>query len=425
MTYDEAVSYIHSVSWRGSRPGLSRITELCRRLGDPQDKLKFVHVAGTNGKGSFCAMLEGVLRDAGYKTGLFTSPFVLSFCERIRVMGRDIGKDELAEVTDFVRREADKMDDPPTEFELIAAIAFEYFRRAECDIVVLEVGMGGRLDATNVIKTPTLSVITEISLDHTAILGDTVEKIAAEKAGIIKKTVPVMFTGTNAAAAKVVADTAASLGCSVFAPDYGSLNVSASSVDGSRFTYKGREYETKLAGIYQPRNAAAVIEAANTMRELGYNINEENIRASLISTVWHARFELLRRDPVIIYDGGHNPQGVAAAIDSIESYFPGKKVTALTGVMADKDYRETVNIASRALARVYTVVPDNPRALSAEDYAAAFENEGVEAHPCASVADGVIAAARDARENDRPLFIFGSLYMYAEAAKAVSALGGI
>ncbi len=425
MNYDEALSYIHSVSWRGSRPGLSRIEELCRRLGDPQDKLRFVHVAGTNGKGSFCAMLESVLRHAGYKTGLFTSPFVTSFCERIRVLGEDIGGEELAEVTEAVKKCADGMADPPTEFELITAIAFEYFRRRGCEIVVLEVGMGGRLDSTNIIKAPVLSVITEISLDHTAILGDTVEKIAAEKAGIIKKGVPVLFTGTDGGARSVVRSAAGVLGSRCCEPDYGALSVLSSSVEGNRFIYKGAEYETRLAGIYQPQNAASVVEAAHILAGLGYSITEEDVRAGLLSTLWHARFELLRRDPVTIYDGGHNPQGVEASFRSINTYFPGVRVTAVSGAMADKDYRKTVGTASRTVARVYTVRPDNPRALSAEDYARAFREADVEAYACGSVAEGVARAARDAKENKRPLFIYGSLYMYADAADAVSALGGI
>ena len=206
MTYKEALEYIHSVTWMGSRPGLSRITELCEKMNNPQNSLRFVHVAGTNGKGSFSCMLSEILREAGYRVGLFTSPFIKEFNERIRINGENIADEDLAEVTEYVRGFADTMADLPTEFELITAIALEYFRRQNCDIVVLEVGMGGRLDSTNVIRTPVLSVITEISLDHTGMLGDTVEAIAAEKAGIIKAGVPVMFSGTDERARAVVAD---------------------------------------------------------------------------------------------------------------------------------------------------------------------------------------------------------------------------
>ena len=249
MTYDEAIGYIHSISWRGSRPGLSRISELTKMIGDPQDSLSFVHVAGTNGKGSFCCMLEAVLRAAGYKTGLFTSPFVKDFTERMRVSGRDIEKDELAECTEYVKSFADKMADPPTEFELITAIAFEYFRRKKCDVVVCEVGMGGRLDSTNVIKAPALAVITEIALDHMAYLGPTVEAIAGEKAGIIKKGSRVLFTGTDENARRVVKAAAERVGAPYAEPDYGALSVLSSSVEGSEFDYRGARYRVPLAGL--------------------------------------------------------------------------------------------------------------------------------------------------------------------------------
>ncbi len=425
MTYDEAISYIHSISWRGSRPGLLRITELCRRIGSPQDSLRFIHVAGTNGKGSFCCMLESVLRAAGYKTGLFTSPFVLSFRERMRASGEDIGEDELSEITELVRREADKMEDPPTEFELITAIAFEFFRRRECDLVVLEVGMGGRLDSTNIIKTPILSVITEISLDHTAILGDTVEAIAKEKAGIIKDNVPVLFTGTDARAANVVAEAAKACGSYLALPDYGSLSVTSSGICGSVFDFGGmRDVRVPLAGLYQPKNAAAVITAARLLGDLGYEIREKDIRAGIASSVWHARFELLSADPIIIYDGGHNPQGVRAAFESIEAYFPGQRITALSGVMADKDVDTVCAAASPYLARIFTVQPANPRALDARRYAELYSIYGVDAVPCENVREGVRAAVSDAAERGRPLFIFGSLYLYAEASAAVSEIIG-
>ena len=193
MTYDEAISYIHSIDWRGSRPGLSRVTELLEKLGNPQDSLKFIHVGGTNGKGSFCAMLSSILKESGLKTGLFTSPYIENFNERMMINGENIPDSELAELTFQVSKIADKMDDPPTEFELITALAMLYFKNNECDIVVLEVGLGGRLDATNIIKNPVLSIISGIALDHTAILGDTVEEIAAEKAGIIKEGRPILL----------------------------------------------------------------------------------------------------------------------------------------------------------------------------------------------------------------------------------------
>lgn len=420
MTYKEALEYIHSVTWMGSRPGLSRITELCEKMNNPQNSLRFVHVAGTNGKGSFCCMLSEILSAAGYRVGLFTSPFIKEFNERIRINGENIADEDLAEVTEYVRGFADTMADLPTEFELITAIALEYFRRQNCDIVVLEVGMGGRLDSTNVINTPVLSVITEISLDHTGMLGDTVEAIAAEKAGIIKAGVPVMFSGTDGRARAVVADTAEKMGCAITYPMYDTLCVEQSSVDGSTFTYEGQAgYTISLAGLYQPRNAAAVICAVTALRQEGYSISEDALRAGLACARWSARFELLRRDPVIIYDGGHNPGGVTVSFASVAQYFPGVKCTALSGIMADKDYAETVEISAPHIARVFTVTPEVPRALRGEAYAEAYRACGVDAIPCESIEPGVAAAIADARREGRPLIIFGSLYMYADIVSAV------
>ena len=420
MTYKEALEYIHSVTWMGSRPGLSRITELCEKLNNPQNGLRFVHVAGTNGKGSFSCMLSEILSAAGYRVGLFTSPFIKDFNERIRVNGENIPDGDLAEVTEYVKRSAETMEDLPTEFELITAIALEYFRRRACDIVVLEVGMGGRLDSTNIINTPVLSVITEISLDHTAMLGDTVEEIAAEKAGIIKEGVPVMFSGTDERARGVIAGAAERLGCSITYPAYGTLDVEQSSIEGSTFSYDGESgYRIALAGLYQPRNAAAVICAVDVLRGEGYAISEDALRTGLARARWSARFELLRRDPVIIYDGGHNPGGVSVSFASVKQYFPHRKCTALSGIMADKDYGETIRISAPYIDRAFTVTPAVSRALDAPAYADADRACGVEAIPCESIDAGVSAAIKDARREDRPLIIFGSLYMYADIVAAV------
>ena len=420
MTYKEALQYIHSVSWKGSRPGLSRITELCEKLSHPEDRLRFVHVAGTNGKGSICCMTAEVLKEAGYRVGLFTSPFVREFNERIRVNGENISDGDLAAVTEYVKQFADTMEDSPTEFELITAIALEYFARRACDVVVLEVGMGGRLDSTNVIRTSVLSVITEISLDHTAMLGDTVEEIAAEKAGIIKPGVPVVFAGTDEKAAGVIAAKAAEMHAPLFRPAYDALRTEDVSIDGTVFFYGEREpYRISLAGTYQPRNAAAVICCAEVLEKNGYPIPEHALRAGLCRARWSARFEVLSRDPVIIYDGGHNPGGVTVAFDSAARCFPGAKFTVLTGVMADKEYTEIVRIAAPSIARAYTVTPEVPRALDAARYAEIYRSRGVDAVCCESIPGGVAAAVEDACEHHRPLLIFGSLYMYADVAAAV------
>ncbi len=419
MTYTEAIQYIHSVTWKGSVPGLSRITELCESIGNPQDSLCFVHIAGTNGKGSFCSMLSSVLTEAGYTVGLFTSPFVKEFNERFRVNGKNISNDELAEVTEFVKPHADKMADSPTEFELITAIAFEYFKRKKCDIVVLEVGMGGRLDSTNIIKNTVLSVVTEISLDHTAFLGSTVEAIAKEKSGIIKDKAPVLFAGTDENAAGVVSSEAKKHLSRFYKADYSKLSVLFSDVHGSTFDFNGDHgFRISLAGEYQPRNAAAVVSAVEILRNSGFEISDFALRSGLEKTKWHARFELLSENPVIVYDGGHNPAGVKVTFKSVKCYFPEKPII-LSGIMADKNYKEVARIASEYAYRAYTVKPMVPRALDSQIYADVYSEYGVCAVACDSVEVGVRAAIAAATEEKRPLLIFGSLYMYADVLSAV------
>ncbi len=424
MTYSEALTYIHSISWKGSRPGLSRIKELCNLLGNPQEQLRFVHVAGTNGKGSFCRMLSGILTAAGYRTGLFTSPFVKRFNERMMVNDKEIEDDELAKDTETVRRFADTMKDRPTEFELITAIAFVYFLRMGCDIVILECGMGGRLDSTNVIDHPELSVITGIDFDHMAYLGHTIEAIATEKAGIIKAGHPCLWGGEDTTARQVIQSVAQSRQSSFYRTDYSLLNVKSLSLDGTLFDYDDLLYlKLSLLGTYQPRNAATVITAVRILRELGWNVGDGALRKGLSSTAWPARFELLRRShPVILYDGGHNPQGVRAAVASIRAYFPKKKVNLLTGVMADKDYTAIIGTLAPVASRVFTVTPDNPRALPASDYALKFSDFGVRATPFDHVTDALNDAILDSIKDSRPLICLGSLYLYAELTEALALL---
>ena len=418
MTYTEALDYIHSVAWRGSRPGLSRTNELLEKLGSPEKDMRFIHVAGTNGKGSVCSMLDSALRAAGYRTGLYTSPYIERFNERMRVDGADITDAELAELTAEVRPIADSMTDRPTEFELITAIAFLFFKRRGCDVVVLEVGMGGRLDSTNVIAAPLVSVITVVALDHTAVLGDTVEKIAFEKAGIIKKGRPVVYGGRDDAAFGVIKDRAAALGCAVVRTDTGAITVKEQTVSGTLFDYGGlTDLKISLCGTYQPENAAAAVETLRILRSMGFAVTEKALRAGLASAVWHARFELLSdKDPVAVFDGSHNPQGINAACDSAEKLLGGRAVL-LMGVLADKDYSAMVKRAAAVSQNVFTVAPPSPRALPAEDLAAAFGALGVPASP-GDIKSAVAGAVACARASGLPLLMLGSLYMYGEVKKA-------
>ncbi len=417
MKYSQALEYIHSVSWRGSRPGLERITELLGRLGDPQKGLKVVHVAGTNGKGSFCAMLTSVLNQAGCSVGTFTSPYVEDFCERIMFDGENIPKRTLAAITEYVKPHADAMADPPTEFELITAIGFEFYRRTRPDVVILECGMGGRLDSTNVVADPVLSVITGVALDHTAVLGDTVEKIAFEKAGIIKPGCPVLFGGADTRAAEVIRRRAKELGSPYYSTDRSLLRVTDCTPSGSVFDFgRLRELRVPLLGTYQPLNAANVLCAARILNSRGFSIREDDFRRGLLRSRWKARFERLSDEHAVYFDGGHNPEGVEAALDTVKAFFGGKKIDFITGVMADKDYRSMARMIAPAANRVFTVAPDNPRALSAADYAAVFTSLGVEAVSCPDYAAAISAALSDGV----PVLGLGSLYAYADFKKALA-----
>ena len=420
MTYEEALSYIHSINWTFCKPGLERIGALCHQLGDPQRDLKVIHVAGTNGKGSFCAMLDSVLRASGYRVGLFTSPYIRFFNERMCVDGEPISDEKLAAVTEYVKPVADAMTDRPTEFELITAIGFEYFRREGCDLVILEAGMGGRLDSTNIIREPLLSVITGIALDHTAFLGDTVEKIAAEKAGIIKDGAPVLFGGEDRSASRVIEGRAKEMGSDFSFVNYDDLTVREADLTGTRFDFgEHKNMRISLLGAYQPRNAAVVLSAVRLLRERGLEIPEEAVRRGLAEAVWHGRFEILSEDPLFIFDGAHNPQGIASAVESIQMLFPKEKVLVMTGVLRDKDYRAIASSLARVAAGAFTMTPDNPRALPAEEYAEVLRERGVETTACESLSDALGRAREEAKRTNRPLFCLGSLYVYADLIKEI------
>lgn len=411
MTYTEALEYIHSICWLGSRPGLERITVLCDKLGNIQDKLKFIHIAGTNGKGSVSSMLTRILVNAGYRVGTFTSPYVYRFNERMAVNGEPISDEDLAHIIEIIKPLADSMEDPPTEFELITAAGFLYFYEQKCDIVVLECGMGGRLDSTNVIKKPLLSVITGIALDHTAFLGDTVEKIAAEKAGIIKDGIPVIY-GMMPESCTEIIETRSPFARSC---DYSRLQEISLSLEGCSFYVTGyrKQFKLKLVGGYQPYNAMLAISCAEIL-----GIDRESIHKGICETRWPARFEVLSTEPTVIYDGGHNPQGVEAAVNTVKELFE-DKINIISGVMADKDYDYICSLIKPIAQNVYCVTPDNSRSLPAKEYAEAFIKQGVTAYAFDSMEEAVKKAYSNSKKENRPLLGLGSLYMYKEFVDAL------
>jgi dihydrofolate synthase/folylpolyglutamate synthase len=365
-------------------------------------------------------MMDAVLRAEGYRVGLFTSPYITCFNERMRVNGENISDEELIELVERIRPIADAMQDKPTEFELITALAFLYFAKQKCEVVILECGLGGRLDATNIIKRPLLSVITGIALDHTAILGDTVEQIATEKAGIIKKSSPLLWCGDNAEAEHVIRTHAEQTGAPVLTVSKEHLTVHRMTLDGTDFDFGDhKDLHIPLLGTYQPLNAANVLSAIDLLRRMDVLISEEAVREGLADVAWPARFEIIQRDPLIIADGGHNPEGIDSAVDSINAYFGTQKVSIVTGVMADKDYRYMAQRIASVSDAVFCLTPDNPRALSAEQYAAVFEEYGVSATAAPTVEQALFRAMSHAAQANTPIVCLGSLYMYGEIRQAI------
>ena len=414
MTYEEALSYIHSICWKGSKLGLDRTRELLGKLDDPQKELKFIHIAGTNGKGSTAAMLSSILEEAGYRVGLYTSPFINRFNERMQVNHQPIPDEELAALTEYVRPHADAMADSPTEFELITALAMVWFARQKCDIVVLEVGMGGELDSTNIIDVPEAAVIAAMGLDHVKELGPTMADIARAKAGIIKEGGRVVSYGGNPEADEVIAAVCRARKASLRQPDFSAIVPGDFGLEGQTFSYKGwRGLRIPLVGAYQMNNAAVVLETVEVLRQRGWSVSDEAVRQGLADTRWPARFEVLRRDPVFIVDGGHNPHGIRATAESLSRLFPGRKITFVTGVMADKDVEHILGLIVPLADQFFTVRPDNPRAMDAGELAARIEAMGAKATACASVQDGVDRAIQ-AEGPHGVACALGSLYMSGE-----------
>jgi len=423
MTCQEAIQYIHATGMYGSRPGLDRIRTLLSAMGDPHRTLRYIHVAGTNGKGSVCAMLNSVLCEAGYSVGMFTSPYIRRFEERIRLNGTPIDGEELAEITEFVRPFAEAMEERPTEFELVTAIGIEYFRRKGVDVVVLEVGLGGRLDPTNIIEEPLLSIITGIDFDHTSLLGNTIQAIAAEKAGIIKEGCPCLFGGRDNSACRTARILAKQRNAPFYTVDRSSLRVISYTLDGTVFDFEDRHgISLSLLGEYQPRNATTVLTALDILRERGLDVSEEAILRGLSKVYWPARFEVLMREPTVICDGGHNPQGVEAAVKSVELYFPEQKVNLLSMVMADKDFDGMIEKLKPVAAHAFTVSTGMPRALSAEAYANQFRDHKIPATAFEDPTEGIRAAIEISRRQGLPLICLGSLYLYNTVAEVVETL---
>ena len=425
MNAEQAIAYIHSVCWKGSIPGLGRTQELLEKMGNPEKKLKFVHIAGTNGKGSTAAMTASILRKAGYRTGLYTSPYIYRFHERIQVDGVEISDEDLTEITEYVKPLADSMAQSPTEFELVCCIAFEYFYRKKCDIVVLEVGMGGAWDATNVIEVPEVAVITNIGLDHTEYLGDTVEKIAETKSGIFKPHGHGVVYRSTPSVEAVYERVCAERDVSLRKADFDGLVLKAHTLEGQVFDCGSRKnLVLPLLGDHQLHNASVVLSIADTLIGEGWNISEQNIYDGIRDVRWPGRFDIVCRKPLFIIDGGHNPQCIEALVKNIRDYLAGKKVVALTGVLADKDYADMYKPVMPLVDRFVCITPPNPRKLEAEQLARYLRQAGAQAQASESILDGV-KKAMDLAGEDGVVLCFGSLYSIGGIRDALKDLGVI
>lgn len=417
LNYQEALKYIESTQKFGSILGLERIRKLMELLGNPQNRLKFVHIAGTNGKGSTLAFMGSVLSHAGYKVGMYTSPGFHGFNDRIRIGGKDIENHRLAEIMERIRWRIDEMIsmglDSPTEFEIITALAFVYFFEEGCDIVLLEVGLGGRLDSTNVIEAPLVSVITPIDYDHMDILGNTLGEIACEKAGILKQGTELILYPQAEEAERVILQKADALGIPVHRVSFEHVKFQGHDDYIQSFTYEQEEYKLTILGEHQVKNAVVAIEALYCLESKGLRIPHDVLKRGLLMAKWPGRFEILTHEPILLIDGAHNLQGVHVLKENLDQYFPERKVVFIMGVLKDKSYLEMLSEILPIARRVYTVTVNNQRALHGEDLRRIIVNEGTEAIYCESVEEAVKEALGAAEDTDI-ICAFGSLYYINE-----------
>ena len=398
MKYIETLNYIHSLGKFSHTASLERITAVCEKLGNPQNDFRAIHIAGTNGKGSVCTFVSSALKSAGYKVGTFVSPYITDFCERIQIGGEHISHDNLCRLSGQVIDTGVSL----TEFEFITAVGFLYFSENKIDVAVLETGLGGRFDATNVIPVPLVSVITKIGFDHTAVLGETLSQIAEEKCGIIKGDNVVTSYNQSDEVLSVIKSHAPNV---KFADTNNLKNIKCS-ILGNSFTYNNVCCETSLGGNYQIENALIAIE---TLKNSGLPINETQMQEGLKNAFIPARFEVASRNPLIVIDGAHNPDGADALCVALKEY---NNNTAIIGVMADKNYQEVLAKTLPFCKNVVCVKPDIPRALEAENLATVSKRYCKNVFLVDSLQDAVKLAKN--KSEDNPIFVFGSLYLASE-----------
>lgn len=415
MTYNEALNKIHSLLTFGSRPGLDRILELLRLMGNPQDNLKYIHVAGTNGKGSVCAILSSVLVAAGYKTGLFISPYITDFRERIQINNNMISEQELVTAVEKTFPLIERLSSEGiviTEFEYVNALQFYIHSKAGCDIVVLETGMGGLLDCTNVIKPPLCSVITTIGLDHTAVLGDTIDAIAAQKCGIIKEGSIAVTSAQDIRAMNVIKSAANKLNIPLVKSESIHLDVKNTTLEGSSFDYNGNRIFLPLSGDHQLENAKTALAALEILRSKGsISVTDDDIQKGFFNAVNPARLELLSKDPIVLLDGAHNPNGIEALKKAIDRFLKDKKIICIMGMLADKDIDSSISLLKGSFEAVYTTPVNNPRSISEFELAEKFAPYCKNIKAFTNAEDAFDLAYDKAKSENSTVLICGSLYL--------------
>ena len=414
MLYEEARVYLDHVSKYGSVLGLDSIKSLLEELGNPQKDLTFIHIAGTNGKGSILAYLSQILTEAGYRTGRYISPTIMEYLERFQIDGKYMEEEEFAEITGDVKRAAEKLVDmgkpSPTAFEIETAIAFEYFRKRACDFVVLEAGMGGALDATNIIENTKLCIFASISMDHIGVLGDTMEEITENKAGILKKGAAAVTGRQQECVLRILRQKAEEMGCPIFLADPEKVQVMQRSLKGQRFSYQEyEELEIPLTGQCQIENAITVLEAVKVLRCQGIRISQEAVRQGLKNTRWPGRFTVYDEKPLVIVDGAHNEDAAKRLAQNINMLLPGRKVTAVMGVFQDKEYEKIITIMAPFLKFVYTIdLPNRERTLEKEVLCEMLKKQGIEAETAESIEEA-LRLAKQREKEDGAVLVFGSL----------------
>lgn len=420
MNYNEALQFIHESHKFGMRLGLDNIKKLLELLGDPQNNLKIIHVAGTNGKGSTCSFISSILKESGYKVGLYTSPFLETFTERIRVNGENISEEEVGKIVSLIKEKIEIMVSEgysyPTEFEIVTAMAFYYYNQEKVDFVALEVGLGGRYDATNVIDKPVVSAITSISLDHTGILGDTLGKIAFEKGGIIKENCPTIVYPQQEEASEVIKNICAEKKSKYIECDFKNIEIKSSNINSQIYNCningkELRDLEIKLIGDHQIKNSIVALNVIEYLNDIKItNISEENIRKGLLETKWPGRIEKISENPMFIIDGAHNEEGAKSLANSIDKYFENKNKILVIGMLEDKDIDSVLDLLIPKFNEVITTTPDNPRAIDANKLKEKIERYNIEVTCKPNIKEAVDYALEISNKDD-VIISAGSLYM--------------